>query len=255
MTAEPAITRLWPGPGGVPLDDRDLADLYRRGGRPSLRVNFVSSVDGAVALEGYSAGLSGAADKRVFGILRMLCDALVVGAGTLRHEGYGAVRLDERRRAWRRRHGLPEFPTLVVVSGSLDLDPAQAAFAEAPVRPLVLTHRAATAPAGLAAVAEVLRVGERAVDLPAALAELRRRGHRQLLCEGGPCLFGSLTAADLVDEVCLTMSPLLAGPGAGRITAGPPSPPRGMAVRHVLAAADGALLLRYARAGGPAGAP
>jgi riboflavin biosynthesis pyrimidine reductase len=92
----------------------------------------------------------------------------------------------------------------------------------------------------------VLYHGTDQVDLAAGLAELRRRGHRQLLCEGGPQLFGSLTAADLVDELCLTVAPLLAGPGAGRITAGPPAPPRAMALRHVLVA-DGALLLRYTR--------
>jgi riboflavin biosynthesis pyrimidine reductase len=247
MTTDPAITRLWPGPDGVPLDDGQIADLYGRADRPSLRVNFVSSLDGAVTLDGFSAGLSGPADKRVFGLLRMLCDALVVGAGTLRHEGYRAVRLDERRRAWRRAHGLPEFPTLVVVSGSLTLDPAQAAFAEAPVRPLVLTHSRAVVPRGLAAVAEVLRAGDDQIDLSAGLAELRRRGHGQLLSEGGPQLFGALTAADLVDELCLTVAPLLAGPGADRITAGPASPPRGMAVRHILSADDGALMLRYVR--------
>ena len=247
MSTDPTISRLWPRVDGGPLEDGQLADLYGRPGRPNLRVNFVTSVDGAVTLDGYSAGLSGAADKRVFGVLRMLCDALVVGAGTLRGEDYHAVRLDERRRTWRRAHGLPEVPTLVVVSQSLRLDPGQGAFADAPVRPLVLTNARAKAPAGLTDVADVLRAGDDLVDLPAGLAELHRRGHRQLLCEGGPLLFGALTGDDLVDEVCLTVSPLLAGPGAGRITAGMAGPVRKMALRHVLAADDGALLLRYTR--------
>ncbi|MGW4297839.1 dihydrofolate reductase family protein, partial [Micromonospora chersina] len=89
-------------------------------------------------------------------------------------------------------------------------------------------------------------------DLAAGLAELRRRGLGQLLCEGGPHLFGALTAADLVDELCLTVAPLLAGAGPGRITAGDASPPRHLPLRHVLAAADGVLMLRYARdPGGP----
>ncbi|MBM0237896.1 pyrimidine reductase family protein [Micromonospora sp. ATA32] len=247
MTVDIPISRLWPTPSTAPLDDAELAALYGRADRPHLRVNFVSSVDGAVSLEGYSAGLSGEPDKRVFGLLRMVCDALVVAAGTLRHEGYRAVRLDERRRAWRREHGLAEYPTLVVVSGSLDLDPAQAAFADAPVRPVVLTHAAASAPPGLTEVADLVRCGADRVDLRAGLAELRRRGLGQLLCEGGPHLFGALTAADLVDEVCLTVAPLLAGPGPGRITAGGASAPRKLPLRHVLSAADGALMLRYAR--------
>ncbi|GAA2704450.1 pyrimidine reductase family protein [Micromonospora olivasterospora] len=247
MSVTTPISRLWPAPSAAPLDDTELAALYGRTDRPRLRVNFVTSVDGAVALDGYSAGLSGEPDKRVFGLLRMLCDGLVVAAGTLRHEGYRAVRLSEPRRAWRRAQGLAEYPILVVVSGSLDLDPAQAAFADAPVRPVVLTSAAAEAPPGLTEVAELVRCGADRVDLAAGLAELRRRGLGQLLCEGGPHLFGALTAADLVDEVCLTVSPLLAGAGPGRITAGAASAPRHLPLRHVLAAADGTLMLRYAR--------
>ncbi|GAA4458992.1 pyrimidine reductase family protein [Phytohabitans houttuyneae] len=232
---------------GATLDDDALAGLYHADGRV-VRVNFVTSVDGAVELDGFSEGLSGVPDKRVFGLLRMLCDGLVVGAGTLRHEGYRAVRLNEERRAWRRAHGLAEYPTLVVVTGSLDLNPGQAAFADAPVRPIVITHGRAPADRRemISGVAEVLTVGDEAVDLTEALARLRERGLDHLLSEGGPQLFGSLAAADLVDDVCLTVSPLLTGPGAGRITAGPASPPKGMALRHVLES-EGSLFLRYTR--------
>jgi riboflavin biosynthesis pyrimidine reductase len=238
------LTRL---EAGAALDDDALADLYGGDG-PLVRVNFVTSVDGAVALDGFSAGLSGGPDKKVFGLLRMLCDGLMVGAGTLRHEGYRAVRLGEERRGWRRAHGRPEYPTLVVVSGALDLNPGQAAFADAPVRPIVLTHGRAPADrrAALSGVAEVWTAGDDAVDLTEALVRLRERGLDHLLCEGGPHLFGSLAAADLVDEVCLTVSPLVAGPGAGRITAGPASPPKGMTLRHALEA-EGSLFLRYTR--------
>ena len=77
----------------------------------------------------------------------MVCDALVVAAGTVRAENYDALRLDAPRRAWRTAHGLTEFPLMVIVSGSLDLDPDQAIFADAPIRPIVVTHRAPT-PAG-----------------------------------------------------------------------------------------------------------
>jgi riboflavin biosynthesis pyrimidine reductase len=244
------ITRLWPDPDPEPLGDDALAAAYAvdEGPRPWLRVNFVASLDGAVELHGFSEGLSGPADKRVFGILRMVCDALLVGAGTLRHEGYNAVRLNERRRAWRRAHGLAEYPTLVVVSANLLLDPAQEAFADAPVRPVVFTRTNAPADrrAALAPVADVMAVGETEVDLPTALDRLHERGLRRVLCEGGPHLLGALTGADLVDELCLTVSPQLTGPGAGRITAGGPSPPRRMSLRHVLAG-DDMLLLRYTR--------
>ncbi|GGK39530.1 hypothetical protein GCM10010124_35250 [Pilimelia terevasa] len=246
-TAAP-IVRLWPGPDAAPLGDDALADAYAEPAGPHLRVNFVSSLDGAVEVGGYSAPLSGPADKRVFGTLRMRGDALLVGAGTLRAEAYRALRLDARRRAWREARGRPPYPTLVVVSRALDLDPGQAAFADAPVRPLVLTCAAAPPDrqAALAAVADVLHCGERDVDLAAGLAALRGRGLGRVLCEGGPRLFGALTAADLVDELCLSVAPLLAGPGAGRITAGPPAAPRGLRLRQVLAAGD-LLLLRHGR--------
>ncbi|MFY1585969.1 pyrimidine reductase family protein [Micromonospora sp. WMMD734] len=241
------IWRIWPTPADGPLDDTALTALYARADTPRLRVNFVSSADGAVTLDGYSAGLSGEPDKRVFGLLRMLCDGLLVAAGTMRHEGYRAVRLNAERRAWRRAHGLAEYPTLTVVSRSLRLDPTQAAFADAPVRPVVLTTATAVAPPGLTDAVDLVRVGRDDVDLAAGLAALRERGLGQLLCEGGPHLFGALTAADLVDELCVTVAPLLAGAGPGRITAGPGSPPRSLPLRHTLAAADGVLLLRYAR--------
>ncbi|MEV4478502.1 pyrimidine reductase family protein [Micromonospora coxensis] len=257
MSVGMPIRRIWPAPASPPLDDAELTALYGRAQDPHLRVNFVASLDGAVTLDGYSAGLSGEPDKRVFGLLRMLCDGLVVAAGTLRHEGYRAVRLSAPRRAWRREHGLAEYPTLVVVSGSLALDPGQAAFADAPVRPVVLTTATATPPPGLTDVADLVRVGTETVDLTAGLAELRRRGLGQLLCEGGPHLFGALTAADLVDELCLTVAPLLAGAGPGRITAGEAGAARPLPLRHVLAADDGVLILRHARdeaAATPAGA-
>ena len=242
------ITRIWPVPDANPMQHDALAECYPRTEGPTLRVNFVTSLDGAATLDGASEGLSGPGDKKVFGVLRTVCDALVVAAGTVRSEGYRALRPGERGRAWRTERGLPPYPVMVVVSGSLDLDPAQALFADAPVRPVVVTHAAAPAGrrAAIAEVADILTVGDDSVDLPAMVRVLHARGATQLLSEGGPHLFGALTAGDLVDELCLTVSPLLAGAGAGRITAGPPGPPRAMTVRHILSA-DGALLMRYAR--------
>jgi riboflavin biosynthesis pyrimidine reductase len=242
-----SVRALWPD-SGDDLDRDALVRHYPRSDRPVLRVNFVSSLDGAATLEGFSAGLSGPGDKEIFGTLRMVCDALVVAAGTIRTENYDALRLDADRRAWRRAHGLAEFPLMVIVSGSLELNPEQEIFADAPIQPIVVTHAQAPADrrARIAEVADVITYGDVAVDLPAALAELHNRGATQVLSEGGPHLLGALTAADLVDELCLTVSPLLAGGTAGRIATGPPGPPRSMALRHVLASED-MLFLRYAR--------
>jgi riboflavin biosynthesis pyrimidine reductase len=233
---------LLPHPADLSADD--LVTLYAPPDRttPRVRVNFVASLDG------FSEGLSGPADKQIFGILRGWCDALLVGAGTLRHEGYGPVRLDAARRERRRDAGLPEVPVLAVVSGRLDLSPGHPALAEAPVRPIVLTHAASPADRreALAAVADVLVCGETEVDLGAALDALAERGLTQVLSEGGPYVLGGLQAADRVDELCLTVAPLLAGPGAGRITAGAPTAAHRMDLAHAVEA-EGELFLRYVR--------
>ncbi len=244
----PTVNRLWPDP--ALLDDDGLFDAYglSRAG-PWLRVNFVSSLDGAVESDGYSRGLSNSVDQRVFALLRVHTDAVMVGAGTLRHEGYGPARTAPEHMARRQAAGLAEHPTLVIVSAALNLDPSRRVFAEAPVRPIVIAHAAAPEDRrdALAPVADVITCGESVVDLSVALAELARRGLAQVLCEGGPHLFGSLLAADEVDELCLTVSPLLTGAGAGRIVAGPARPePLGMRLAHLIES-DGTLLTRYTR--------
>jgi riboflavin biosynthesis pyrimidine reductase len=242
------MQRLWPDP--APLDEDGLLDAYAlERGDPHLRVNFVSSLDGAVEEDGYSRGLSNPVDQRVLQLLRVHADAVLVGAGTLRHEGYGPMRLKPDLVEQRRKRGLAEQPTLVAVSAALDLDPSQRMFTEAPVRPIVLTHGAADPDRrdALAAVADVVLTGGSVVDLAVGRAELARRGLTQVLCEGGPHLFGSLLAAGIVDELCLTMSPLLTGAGAGRIVAGPKTGgPQPMRLVHLIES-ESTLLTRYAR--------
>src|SRR5262249_28013953 len=145
---------------------------------PNIRINFVESLDGAVEVDGHSRGLSDEVDQQVLGLLRAQSDAVMVGAGTMRHEGYGPVKLRAARQQMRRDQGLPEQPTLVVVASALDLDPAQRVFTEAPVRPVVLTHAGADPDrrAALAPVADVVICGESVVDLAVAQGELARRG-------------------------------------------------------------------------------
>jgi len=212
-----------------------------------LRVNFVTSLDGAAYIDGLSAGLSGEADKRLFRLLRRECDALLVGAGTFRAENYRPLTLDAQRRAWRVQRGLAEYPRLVVVSNSLDLDPAHQALANAPVRAAILTTDDIAASAELSKVADVLRCP----SLAAGLAELKTLGLNQILCEGGPRLFAALAKEDLIDELRLTVSPLLAGAGAGRITDGMPHEVRGMRLANCDAAGDGTLFLTYLRSDRP----
>lgn len=215
---------------------------------PRVRMNFVMSLDGAVTLEGRSGGLGDASDRLAMQALRTLADVVVVGAGTVRVEGYGGLRVDEADAAWRRSHGLPEQPRVAVVSSRLGLDPGHPFFADATTRPIVVTH--ASAPAdrrdALAEVADVLVCGDTAVDATAMRAALADAGLPQVLCEGGPHLFGSLIEADLVDELCLSLSPLLVAGDAGRIARGAREVERPMRLVHAIPAGD-LLLLRYAR--------
>ena len=185
----------------------------------------------------------------MFDILRRLADVIVVGAGTVRAERYGAMRLSEDDVAWRLGRGLPAHPVFALVSGRLELDPASPVFAAAPVRPLVLTHAAAPADrrAALGRVADVVECGAARVEAAAVRAALVERGLPQMLCEGGPFLFGSLVAADAVDELCLTLSPVLEGGGAGRIVRGGAQRTIPMRLARTLTAGD-MLFLRYLRA-------
>jgi riboflavin biosynthesis pyrimidine reductase len=231
----------------------DPAEVLRRylvadRATPHLRVNFVSSLDGAATHDGRSGGLGDDADRLVFDTLRMLTDVILVGAGTVRAEGYGGIRFTDSAVAWRRAHGLPEHPPVALVSGRLDVDPALPVFTEAATRPIVITHAQAPADrrAALAEVADVLVCGEASVDHTLLVATLMERGHPQVLCEGGPGLFGSLLAADAVDELCLTLAPVLESGSAPRIAAGDPAAPRRMRLAHALPAGD-TLLLRYLR--------
>ncbi|GIH10703.1 hypothetical protein Rhe02_87700 [Rhizocola hellebori] len=170
---------------------------------PMLRMNMVSSLDGAAWVDGRAGGLGGPADQALMQVLRMFADVILVGAGTVRVEGYQGELIDEEHKRWRVENGLSELPRLEVVSRSR-------------------------------------------MPLPELLAQLAEEGVTQILCEGGPHLFGSLAALDKIDELCLTIGPLLIGPGPERITAGVPHTVRRM--RFVHAIPDGEFLfLRYAR--------
>ncbi len=238
------IDRIWPDPAPDLDDDALIQDLRE----PCLRMNFVLSADGAATRGGLSGGLGDDADRRYFELLRRAADVVVVGAGTVRTEGYGPMRVSAESAAWREAHGLPPHPVFAIVSGQLDLDPASRIFTEAPVRPLVITTEDADASA-FASVAEVIPAGHGSrIDASAAVAALRARGLARILCEGGPTLFGALLAADEVDELCVTIAPTLEAGGARRIAAGEIPEPRAMRLAQVLRSGS-TLLVRYRREG------
>ena len=237
---------IFPSPGDE-LDLLGLAEAYAYPADHWLRVNFVSSADGAATAGGLSEGLSSAEDKRVFGILRVLADVIVVGAGTARTENYKPAR--RRDSLAELRAGRPPAPPVALVTRTLGLNLSSPLFTEAPpdARTIVITCSSSDSRlrAETAKVADVIVAGGHSVDLAAALDELAGRGLRRVLSEGGPHLFASLDAATRVDELCLSISPTMAGPGAGRIVAGDESPARPLALKQVLAADDGFLFLRY----------
>lgn len=235
-----------------PQADVDVHALYANdwldpGG---LRVNFVATVDGAATEDGASRGLQTPGDNRIFAALRDLADVVMAGAGTVRTEGYKAIRLSDRRRAVRAEYGLAGTLPTAVVSRSLRLDPADALFVGAPAgaRTIVLTCAAADphVRAELERVADVIVCGDETVDLPAARAAVIDRGLTRILCEGGPMLFADLARAGVADELCLSISPILSGPGARRIVAGElwPDDPRPLALAGLLEE-DDALFCRY----------
>ncbi|MBX3098610.1 MAG: pyrimidine reductase family protein [Salinibacterium sp.] len=240
MTAR--IDRLWPVPAENVTDDELVSDLG-----VGVRVNFVSSIDGAVTHDGRSGGLSGPGDKRFFELLRRACDVVMVGAGTVRDEGYGPMRVSAASARWRVEHRMPEHPVFAIVSRSLTLDENSRIFTEAPVRPVLVTAGEASGVDRFTEVADVIATGTAQVDLSAALDQLRARGLTNVLCEGGPSLFGSLLAADVVDELSLTIAPVLESGDSGRIAQGRLAEARGMELVHVLRSGDN-LLLRYRRA-------
>jgi len=187
------------------LDDEALAAAYAPLGEPWLRVNFVSTVDGAAqGDDGLSKSINNDADKRVFDLLRAQADCLVVGAGTLRAEEYM----------------VPPLPIVVVsrsgrVPESLaGAPPGRVTMATVATAPHLAESRALVGPE------QLLVLGEDQVDLVALKAELAARGWMDQLCEGGPHLFGSLAAAGVVDELCHTIVPRLIGGQHLRILAG-----------------------------------
>jgi riboflavin biosynthesis pyrimidine reductase len=232
------------------VDREQLLAAYAVGERaaPLLRMNFVMSLDGAVTLDGRSGGLGDPADRLAMAVMRTLADVVLVGAGTVRVEGYGGLSLGAQDVAWRREHGLPDEPRIAVVTSALDLDPAHPFFAQATTRPIVVTHEASDPArrAALAEVAEVLVCGADRVDAALMRSALAGFGLPQVLCEGGPHLFGTLVEADAVDELCLSLSPLLVAGRAGRIAVSARQQAREMRLVHALPAGD-LLLLRYAR--------
>lgn len=238
------------------ISDAELADIYAyppSGNGPFVRANVIATLDGsAVGSDGRSGSINDTADARVFALLRGLADVVLVGAGTARAEGYRAAVTHPRWRALRSALGLTPHPALAVVSGSLDLPDALSsppAPARSPVPgsasvaagslsdgraeatpeagPVLVITTETADPARVDRLTKrlgpvaVLRVGHGQVDVGAALDLLGTCGLRRVLLEGGPQLLGRVSQAGRLDELCLTLSPVLVGGDGPRVVGGP----------------------------------
>ncbi|ANW64444.1 hypothetical protein BCA37_13325 [Mycobacterium sp. djl-10] len=236
------------------VDDVALPELYAYPDdlrKCWVRANFISSLDGASAVDGNSGSLGGPGDRALFAVMRELADVIVVGAGTVRAENYGGATLTVAQRQQRQMRGQAEVPPIAIVSNSGRLERDMKVFTHSEVPPLVLTSQAAApgARALLGDAAEVIDCSgadRDAVDAVVLLAALAARGLTRVLTEGGPSLLGTFIAEDLLDELCLTLAPAVVGGDAGRIAHGA-GRQTSMQRVHLLADDAGYLYSRYVR--------
>jgi riboflavin biosynthesis pyrimidine reductase len=251
--AEVALTLL---ASGRAVDESELSHLYSYPAQLDgiwLRANFITSVDGGATAGGTSGGLGGPGDKLIFNVLRELADVIVVGAGTVRAEGYSGAHPPVVQRMHRQARGQSEVPPLAIVTKSGHLDRDLPVFTRTEVPPLICTCTAACDETRrlLAGVAEVLDCSgddPAEVDEAALLATLRTRGMHRILTEGGPTLLGSFIQRDLLDDLCLTIAPVVVGGLARRIATGPGQLQTPMRRAHLLSDDAGFLYARYVKA-------
>jgi riboflavin biosynthesis pyrimidine reductase len=198
------------------------ADMPRNDSRPAVRLNMIVSVDGGTSWNGVSGALGGSADKALFSVLRSFADVVMVASATMKGEHYGPAVLAPNIQDERRARGQTSLPRIAVVSRTCQFDWSTPFFTAATARPIVLTVSSASEQdrTRAAEVADVIVAGEKDVDLSDAVGELRSLGAESVLAEGGPTLNGELARAGLLDELCVTLAPLLASGDAKRIIAG-----------------------------------
>ncbi|MFN6542264.1 pyrimidine reductase family protein [Mycolicibacterium nivoides] len=217
-----------------------------------VRGNMISSLDGGATEDGKSGGLGGPGDRAVFNLMRHAADVILMGAATVRIENYSGVQLSVAQRQERQRRGQAEVPPIAVITASAELDHDSKFFTRTEVAPLILTatetvsdarHRLGT----LAEVLDASGADPTRVDPAVALRILAERKLFRVLTEGGPSLLSLLIENDLLDELCLTVAPILLGGVARRIATGPGQAHTRMRPSHLLTDDEGYLYTRYVR--------
>lgn len=204
------------------LSDDEVLSLYAP---PALdaptfvRFNFVMTADGGATHHGVSGAIGGEGDKRLFQLLRRHAHVLLMGAGTIRAEGYEGDLLGAEDKKWRNARGLSEHLPVALISGRLNLNPKSEFFTKSPVKPIIYTAKNASQEARekLARVAEIVNAGHGSVEPVLVIEDLVARGFSMIHSEGGPTILGDFQQANLVDSLCVTLAPKLAGPGEKRI--------------------------------------
>jgi len=216
----PVMDQVFPSP----VDNVDAATFVageRRAPtnhRPWVMMNMISSIDGAIELDGLSGGLGGPGDKAMFSAYRAVADIIVAASGTVIAENYRRPQTDESLQTLREARGQQRIPRIAIVSNSLSISVDHRVFAP-DARPFVVTNESADRDRrqALEQVADVLTAGPDHVDLHEMLNQFRDHGASVVLVEGGPTLNAAFVAEDLVDEFCLTVSPLLVGGSGPRV--------------------------------------
>ena len=237
------------------LDDARLIDFYAYPDDLQacwVRGNMIASLDGAATDDGKAGGLAGPGDRALFAFMRYRADVILVGAGTVRIENYSGAQFSPAQRQVRQRRGQAEVPQIAVVTNSGAFDHGAKLFTHTDVPPLILTSTVAAGDTAgrLGSAAEVTDAsGPYAdrVDGATVLKILAERGLFRVLTEGGPLFLGSLIEDGLLDELCLTIAPVLIGGVARRIVTGSTEVHVPMRRSHLLTDNDGYLYMRYVR--------
>ena len=239
------------------LDPEELVRLYSYPDgldRCWVRANMIASLDGGATVDGRAGGLAGPGDRALFKLMREVADVVLVGAGTVRAENYSGAQLAVTSRQWRQGHGQQEVPPIAVVTASGALEPESRLFNRTETPPLVFTTTVSFTATrerlqGKGEVIDASTSDPIAVDTNAIVAELARRGLYRVLCEGGPTLLGDIVSGGLLDELGLTIAPMLVAGGSPRVVVGATAATTRLRSAHTLTDDDGYLYTLYRRAG------
>jgi riboflavin biosynthesis pyrimidine reductase len=250
------LTELTPSVDGFDTDDDGrLAAFYsypENLDRCWVRANMISSLDGGATDDGKAAGLAGPGDRALFSRMRQEADVILVGASTVRIENYSGAQMSLAERQERARRGQAEVPPIAIVTHGADFEHDAKIFTRTEVLPLILTSREAAddARARFGSVAEVIDASGAhtdRVDLVEVLRTFAERKLLRVLSEGGPGMISLLIEHGLLDELCMTIAPILVGGQARRIAAGEGEAHTRMRRSHLLTDDEGYLYTRYVK--------